>query len=78
MNQGFQSATESLKDLRIDNTNIMKVLSNIVDIIQDDVPTPLKIVAIGVIVGLIILQSVMNFWQNRTLQMQNGSLETVI
>merc|ERR1711867_267665 len=38
----------------------------------------MKIVAVSVILVLIILQSGIGFWQNRTIQLQNGSMETVI
>ena len=38
----------------------------------------MKIVAVSVILAFIILQSGIGFWQNRTIQLQNGSMETVI
>merc|ERR1712240_602141 len=52
--------------------------SDIVDVIQSDIPIVMKIVAITVIVALIILQSGMGFWQNKTIQLQIGSMETVV
>merc|ERR1712240_62846 len=52
--------------------------SDIVDVIQSDIPIVMKIVAITVIVVLIILQSGMGFWQNKTIQLQIGSMETVV
>merc|ERR1712002_1202973 len=42
------------------------------------IPADMKIAAITVIVILIILQSGLGFWQNRTTQLQIGSVETVV
>ena len=78
MNKGFKTASESLRDLQGDHKSVMRALSDIVDVIQSDIPAVMKIVAITVIVALIILQSGMGFWQNRTIQLQIGSVETVV
>merc|ERR1712215_300568 len=78
MNEGFKTASESLKDLQGDHKSVMRALSDIVDVIQNDIPAEMKIVAVTVIVVLIILQSGIGFWQNRTIQLQNGSVETVV
>ena len=78
MNKGFKTASESLRDLQGDHRSIMRALSDIVDVIQNDIPAEMKIVAITVIVMLIILQSGIGFWQNKTIQLQNGSVETVV
>merc|ERR1712121_295390 len=50
----------------------------LIGIIESDIPAEMKIAAITVIVILIILQSGMGFWQNRTIQLQIGSVETVV
>merc|ERR1712002_1095855 len=42
------------------------------------IPADMKIAAITVIAILIILQSGLGFWQNRTTQLQTGSVETVV
>ena len=78
MNEGFKTASESLRDLQGDHRSILRALSDIVDVIQNDIPAEMKIVAVSVILVLIILQSGIGFWQNRTIQLQNGSMETVI
>ena len=78
MNKGFKTASESLRDLQGDHKSVMRALGDIVDVIQSDIPAVMKIVAITVIVVLIILQSGIGFWQNRTIQLQNGSVETVV
>merc|ERR1712101_33443 len=77
MNEGFKTASESLKDLQGDHKSVMRALSDIVDVIQNDIPAEMKIVAVTVIVVLIILKSGIGFWQNRTIQLQNGSVETL-
>merc|ERR1711955_29079 len=78
MNKGFKTASESLRDLQGDHKSVMRALSDIVDVIQNDIPAEMKIVAVTVILVLIILQSGIGFWQNRTIQLQNGSVETVV
>merc|ERR1712002_1304875 len=42
------------------------------------IPADMKIATITVIAILIILQSGLGFWQNRTTQLQIGSVETVV
>merc|ERR1712089_90375 len=49
-----------------------------VEVIENDIPARMKIVAMTIIGVLIILQLGMSFWQNRTIQLQNGSMETII
>ena len=78
MNKGFRSASESLKDLNEDHSDLLKVLSSIFDVLEDDITADMKIVAISIILAFIVLQSGIGFWQNRTIQLQNGSVETVI
>merc|ERR1712082_471850 len=78
MNEGFKTASESLKNLQGEHGSVIRALRDIVDVIQSDIPTVMKIAAITVIVALIILQSGMGFWQNRTIQLQIGSMETVV
>merc|ERR1711873_295003 len=58
--------------------SVIRALRDIVDVIQSDIPAVMKIAAIAVIVALIILQSGIGFWQNRTIQLQVGSVETVV
>merc|ERR1712121_93473 len=50
----------------------------LIGIIESDIPAEMKIAAITVIVILIILQSGMGFWTSRTIQLQIGSVETVV
>ena len=45
---------------------------------EDDITANMKIVAVSVVLTLIVLHSGLSFWQNRSLQLQNGSLETII
>ena len=78
MNKGFKTASESLRDLNDDHRDLLKVLSAIFDVIENDIPAEMKIVAVSIILAFIILQSGIGFWQNRTIQLQNGSMETVI
>merc|ERR1712089_12976 len=78
MNKGFRSASESLKDLNEDHSDLLKVLSTIFDVLEDDITANMKIVAISIVLAFIALQSGIGFWQNRSLQLQNGSVETVI
>ena len=68
MNKGFKTASELLKDLQGD----------IMEVIQSDISAKIKIAAVGVIVVLIILQSGMGWWQTRTVQLQNGNMDTVV
>merc|ERR1711867_93596 len=74
----FRSASESLKDLSEDHSDLLKVLSSIFDVLENDITAEMKIVAISIILAFIVLQSGIGFWQNRTIQLQNGSVETVI
>ena len=78
MNKGFRSASESLKDLNEDHSDLLKVLSSIFDVLENDITADMKIVAVSIILAFIVLQSGIGFWQNRTIQLQNGSVETVI
>merc|ERR1712002_915501 len=78
MNEGFKTASELLKNLQGEHGSVVRVLKDLVDVIQSDIPAEMKIAAIAVIVALIILQSGMGFWQNRTIQLQIGSVETVV
>ena len=78
MNKGFKTASESLKDLKEDHRDLLKTLSAIIDVIENEIPAEMKIVAVSVILAFIILQSGIGFWQNRTIQLQNGSMGTVI
>merc|ERR1712115_218231 len=78
MNKGFKTASESLRDLKGDHRDLLKALSAIFDVIENDIPAEMKIVAVSIILAFIILQSGIGFWQNRTIQLQNGSMETVI
>merc|ERR1712240_574193 len=78
MNKGFKTASESLKDLNDDHSDLLKVLSSIFDVLENDITADMKIVAVSIILAFIVLQSGIGFWQNRTIQLQNGSVETVI
>merc|ERR1711954_2419 len=78
MNKGFKSASGSFKDLNEDHKDLIKLLGTIFDVIEDDITANMKIVAISVVLTLIVLHSGLSFWQNRSLQLQNGSLETMI
>ena len=78
MNEGFKTASEILKDMEGENRSIIRVLKSLIDVIESDIPTDMKIAAITVIAILIILQSGLGFWQNRTTQLQIGSVETVV
>merc|ERR1712215_81530 len=78
MNNGFKTASRSLRDLKDDHRDLLKALSAIFDVIENDIPAEMKIVAVSIILAFIILQSGIGFWQNRTIQLQNGSMETVI
>ena len=78
MNKGFKTASETLKDLQGNHISVTRALRAMVEVIESDIPARMKIVAITVIGVLIILQSGISFWQNRTIQLQNGSVETVV
>merc|ERR1712240_979734 len=78
MNEGFKTASELLKDIEGENRSIIRVLKSLIGVIESDIPTDMKIAAIVVIIILIILQSGMGFWQNRTIQLQIGSVETAV
>ena len=78
MNKGFKSASGSFKDLNEDHNDLLKLLGTIFDVLEDDITANMKIVAISIVLAFIALQSGIGFWQNRSLQLQNGSLETVI
>ena len=78
MNKGFKSASGSFKDLNEDHKDLIKLLGTIFDVIEDDITANMKIVAISVVLAFIVLHSGLSFWQNRSLQLQNGSLETMI
>merc|ERR1712240_829152 len=78
MNKGFKSASELLKDMEGETRSFIRLLESLVDVIESDIPTDMDIAAITVIAILIILQLGMGFWQNRTTQLQVGSVETVV
>ena len=78
MNKGFKTASELLKDLHGDHESLTRAFGDIVEVIQSDISAEMKIVAVGAIVVLIILQSGLGFWQNKTIQLQNGGMDTVV
>merc|ERR1712115_638655 len=78
MNKGFKSASGAFKDLNEDHKDLIKLLGTIFDVLEDDITANMKIVAISIVLAFIVLQSGLGFWQNRSLQLQNGSLETMI
>merc|ERR1712041_36036 len=78
MNKGFKSASGSFKDLNEDHKDLIKLLGTIFNVIEDDITANMKKVAVSVVLILIVLHSGLSFWQNRSLQLQNGSLETII
>lgn len=78
MNKGFKTASGSLKDLKDDHRDLLEALSAIFDVLENDITADIKIVAVSIILAFIILQSGIGFWQNRTIQLQNRSMETVI
>merc|ERR1712115_231678 len=78
MNKGFKSASGLFKDLNEDHSDLLKILGTIFDVLEDDITANMKIVAISIVLAFIALQSGIGFWQNRSLQLQNGSLETMI
>merc|ERR1711962_1600465 len=78
MNKGFKTASGSLKDLKDDHRDLLEALGTIFDVLENDMPADMKIVAVSIILAFIILQSGIGFWQNRTIQLQNGSVETII
>merc|ERR1712082_569610 len=78
MNKGFKSASGAFKDLSEDHKDLIKLLGTTFNVMEDDITANMKIVAVSVILTLIVLHSGLIFWQNRSLQLQNGSLETII
>ncbi len=78
MNKGFKSASGAFKDLSEDHKDLIKLLGTIFNVMEDDITANMKIVAVSVVLTLIVLHSGLSFWQNRSLQLQNGSLETII
>ena len=78
MNKGFKSASGAFKDLDEDHKDLIKLLGTIFNVMEDDITANTKIVAVSVVLILIVLHSGLSFWQNRSLQLQNGSLETII
>ena len=78
MNKGFKSASGAFKDLDEDHKDLIKLLGTIFNVMEDDITANTKIVAVSVVLTLIVLHSGLSFWQNRSLQLQNGSLETII
>merc|ERR1712089_61282 len=78
MNKGFKTASGSLKDLKDDHRDLLEALGTIFDVLENDMPADMKIVAVSIILAFIILQSGIGFWQNRTIQLQNGSMATII
>jgi len=78
MNKGFKSASGAFKDLDEDHKDLIKLLGTIFNVMEDDITANTKIVAVSVVLILIVLHSGLSFWQNRSLQLQNRSLETII
>ena len=78
MNKGFKTASEKLKDLEGASNSVTRALVAMIEVIENDIPARMKIVAVTIIGVLIILQLGMSFWQNRTIQLQNGSVETIV
>merc|ERR1712237_210881 len=78
MNKGFKTASGSLKDLKDDHRDSLEALGTIFDVLENDMTADMKIVAVSIILAFIILQAGIGFCQNRTLQVQNRSLETII
>ena len=70
MNKGFESASDSLKNIEGDNRSFIKLLEKLIDISRSDMPTDVEITAIIVIVILIISQVGLGFWQNRNTQLR--------
>jgi len=70
MNKGFESASDSLKNIEGDNRSFIKLLEKLIDISRSDMPTDVEITAIIVIVILIIAQVGLGFWQNRNTQLR--------
>merc|ERR1711873_41921 len=70
MNKGFESASDSLKNIEGDNKSFIKLLEKLIDISRSDMPTDVEITAIIVIVILIIAQVGLGFWQNRNTQLR--------
>merc|ERR1711873_393494 len=50
----------------------------IFNVMEDDITANMKIAAVSVILILIVLHSGLNFWQNRSLQLQCGRLEVIV
>ena len=78
MNKGFKTASESLKDLQGDHKSLIRAFVSIVESVESDIPGEMKKAALIVIGVLIILQAGVGFWQSRTIQLQIGSMETVV
>merc|ERR1712243_9643 len=70
MNKGFESASDSLKNIEGDNRSFIKLLEKLIDISRSDMPTDVEITAIIVIVILIIFQVGLGFWQNKNTQLR--------
>ena len=78
MNKGFKSASGTFKDLKEDHEDLIKILGTIFNVMEDDITANMKIAAVSVILILIVLHSGLNFWQNRSLQLQYGRLEVIV
>merc|ERR1712112_18244 len=74
MNKGFKTASEILKNMEGDNRSIVRLLKNLVEVIESDIPTDIEIAAITVIIILIILQLGLGFWQTKATQLQIESV----
>ena len=74
MNKGFKTASEILKNMEGDNRSIVRLLKNLVEVIESDIPTDIEIAAITVIIILIILQLGVGFWQTKATQLQIESV----
>ena len=78
MNKGFKSASGAFKDLDEDHKDLIKLLSTIFDVMGDDITANTKIMAVSVVLILIIFHAGLSFWQNKSLHLQAGRLETII
>merc|ERR1712101_103808 len=78
MNKGFKSASGAFKDLKEDHEDLIKILGTIFNVLEDDITTDMKLAAVSVILILIVLHSGLNYWQNRSLQLQCGRLEVIV
>ena len=78
MNKGFKSASGTFKNLKEDHEDLIKILSTIFGVLEDDITAEMKIAAVSVILIFIVLHSGLNYWQNRSLQLRCGRLEDIV